>query len=309
LDQEADAPGSVSIRDWQSLFEAQESFMLFASQVPSPPLDEFIENFWFYEELDAPYPRERILPNGTFELIFNLCDTPRLLFSRDESGRAQEFRRAWFSGAHTEYIVVDVVSSTSLLGAHFRPGGAALFLGLPADELRDRVVELDELWGSSANDLRNALGEAHRPADKFRIFERFLARRALPGVPGDPLIRHALRRFRASSDLATIDEVARELGLSHKHFIARFRAAVGLPPKRFCRIQRFQQVLQQIERRGTIVWADLAAGCGYYDQAHFIRDFQDFAGLNPSAYLRERGEHVNFVPLRGSPIVSSGSDR
>ena len=87
------------------------------------------------------------------------------------------------------------------------------------------------------------------------------------------------------------------MGISHKHFIAQFRAVVGLTPKRFCRIRRFQQVLAEVEARQAVKWADLACACGYYDQAHFVHDFQGFSGLNPSAYLTQRGEYLNFVPM------------
>ncbi len=85
--------------------------------------------------------------------------------------------------------------------------------------------------------------------------------------------------------------------MSHKHFIAQFRRHVGLTPKLFCRIRRFQQVLTQVASRRTVEWADVAYSCGYYDQAHFVHDFQRFSGLNPSTYLSERPEYPNFVPV------------
>jgi AraC-like DNA-binding protein len=93
-------------------------------------------------------------------------------------------------------------------------------------------------------------------------------------------------------------EVAQRVGLSQRQYIARFDAEVGLTPNRFCRIQRFQRALLEIERRKAIGWADLAVACGFFDQSHFIHEFQAFAGLNPSAYLTHRGEYLNYVPIR-----------
>ena len=99
--------------------------------------------------------------------------------------------------------------------------------------------------------------------------------------------------------MTSIDNVAGELGVSHKHLIQRFRDEVGLTPKRFCRIRRFRSVLSAIQNQHTVDWADLACACGYFDQAHFIREFRDFSGLNPSAYLTQRGEYLGYVPVAG----------
>jgi AraC-like DNA-binding protein len=86
------------------------------------------------------------------------------------------------------------------------------------------------------------------------------------------------------------------LGLSHKHFISEFRREVGLTPKLFCRVRRFQQVLAQIHSRACVSWTDVAYNCGYFDQAHFINDFRLFAGVNPSTYLREQLDGApNFI--------------
>ncbi|HAB16806.1 MAG TPA: helix-turn-helix domain-containing protein [Verrucomicrobiota bacterium] len=273
--------------------------MTFASHIPGPPLNDFVEQFWYYDGLNVPHSRERVLPDGTFQLMINLRDEPRTLFDREHEDRSQDFRRAWVSGAHREYIVIDARPGSSLIGIHFKPGGATPFLGLPAIELRDRVIELDSLMDSAVNDLRDALLEAPTPQDKFRILEKFLWARAGGRPVRSPAVALALRRFQEVPHTATMESVAQELGISHKHFIARFHAEVGLTPKRYCRIRRFQQVLAGIERKVAVDWADLAYACGYYDQAHFIQEFHDFSGLRPTAYLRERGDYLGFVPLGG----------
>jgi methylphosphotriester-DNA--protein-cysteine methyltransferase len=271
--------------------------MIFASQRPGPPLDSFVDHFWFYSGLVADHERERVLPSGTMELIFNLRDRPRRLFPHDRPDRPVDFRRAWMSGPQSGYIVIDVLRDSSLMGVRFRPGGAAAFLGLPADQLRDRVVELEDLWGAEAGTLWESLREAPTAAAKFRLLERHLLRRSGPAPGDDPVVSHALRRFRETPHLTRIEGLAAEVGLSHKQFIRRFRSRVGLGPKRYCRILRFREVLERVEREESVVWADLAAACGYYDQAHFIAEFRGFSGLNPTRYLRERGDDLGFVPL------------
>lgn len=112
-----------------------------------------------------------------------------------------------------------------------------------------------------------------------------------------PAVAFALREFHAVPHAQTVAEVTDRIGLSPRRFISVFTGAVGLSPKTYCRVQRFQAALCAISRGERVVWTDVAASCGYYDQAHFIHDFRAFSGLTPSAYLARRGEHPNHVPL------------
>jgi AraC-like DNA-binding protein len=239
------------------------------------------------------------LPDGTFELIIDLREQPRAVFDRETMQRRATFRRGWFSGSHSGYIIIDALPASSMIGVHFKAGGAVPFLGSPADELRDRVVELEAIWGARAWDLRDQLLAARGPQAKFRRLEQFLLDRLERwSAPGRS--RHvswALQRLLGQPEMPAIRDVVDELGISHKHFVAQFRRQVGLTPKLFCRIQRFQQVLSRIASQQTVEWADVACGCGYFDQAHFVHDFQSFSGLNPSAYLSHRLEDPKFVPL------------
>ncbi|MEN3338317.1 MAG: hypothetical protein V7647_1993 [Acidobacteriota bacterium] len=89
------------------------------------------------------------------------------------------------------------------------------------------------------------------------------------------------------------------VGLSERRFIDRFRTEVGLTPKLFCRVRRFQEVVRRVHRARAVNWSSVALSCGYFDQAHFINDFQAFSGLSPTTYLARKGDHQNHVPLSG----------
>jgi AraC-like DNA-binding protein len=202
-------------------------------------------------------------------------------------------------------LVIDSLPGASLIGLHFKPGGIAPFLNLPADELRGQVVELDVVWGPLAWELRERLLDAVGPKAKFKIMERLLTAKltaARAASDGAKRATWALNRFLKEPHVQNIRQVADELGVSHKHFIEEFRRRVGMPPKLFCRIRRFQEVLAQIGTRDTVEWADVAYSCGYYDQAHFVNDFQAFAGLNPTAYLSHRIEYPNFIKAAGQKV-------
>ena len=97
----------------------------------------------------------------------------------------------------------------------------------------------------------------------------------------------------------SVSAVVERTGWSQRRFIEVFRDEVGLTPKLFCRVVRFQQVVQKIHRQRQVDWAGVAVDCGYYDQAHFIHDFQAFSGFSPTTYLRVRTAHLNHVPLAG----------
>jgi AraC-like DNA-binding protein len=110
-----------------------------------------------------------------------------------------------------------------------------------------------------------------------------------------PAVALALAEFDRGAP--TVGQVMDRIGLSRRRIIQVFTEQVGLTPKLYCRIQRFQQALRRVHRRKTVDWVQVALDCGYYDQAHFVHDFQAFSGLNPSAYLQQQGDHLNHVPL------------
>jgi AraC-like DNA-binding protein len=91
--------------------------------------------------------------------------------------------------------------------------------------------------------------------------------------------------------------VTNAVGLSQGRFIDRFRDEVGLTPKLFCRVRRFQEVVRRVHRAREVDWTDVALSCGYFDQAHFINDFRAFSGLSPTTYMAWKGDHQNHVPL------------
>jgi AraC-like DNA-binding protein len=269
--------------------------MIYRIHRPAPPLSRYVEFFWFFEGLFPDYATERVLPQGCFELVIDLRETPRKWFSDEGRDEWREYRGGWLSGTHGKYLVIDVLPNSSMIGAHFRLGGAAAFLPFASNLLTDRVEHLEDIWGSSSLEIRETLLNLATPERKFAALEAFLLQK-LRARGGDRL-DGALAQLFSNPNLHSIAQLAQESGISHKQFIAQFRGRVGLTPKHFCRIRRFQSALSEIERSRRVNWAGLAAETGYYDQAHFIRDFTGFSGLKPSSYLTARGEHLNFVPM------------
>ncbi len=263
---------------------------------PGPPLDAFVERFWSADPYVAPAPRERVLPAGTLDLVVNL-EVDRVRFFEDE-GRASptDLPGMALFGAQTRPLVVAASPKSSAVGVHFKPGGARAFVDVPVGELEDGAVPADVFWGAAARWLRERLLDASTHAARFRVLEAFLRARVRPRRTG-PALREALLAF-DEPGLPSVAEVNRRTGLSPKRLIALFREEVGLSPKAFWRVRRFRAALRDLDR-GARNGAALAVDAGYFDQAHFDREFRRLAGLSPREYLSARVERPNHVPMHG----------
>src|SRR5581483_10895761 len=124
---------------------------------PVPPLDQHVAFLWYYVDYYPTHAREFVLPAGTLELVINLENRPRKLFDRADLSHYESFRQGWVSGAQHEHLVIDALPASTMIGAHFRPGGAAAFLGVPCHEITGEVVELEAIWGAAFRSWRERL--------------------------------------------------------------------------------------------------------------------------------------------------------
>jgi AraC-like DNA-binding protein len=265
--------------------------------IPAPPLSEFVALLWLYEGYQQPHKKERLLPDGSMELVVNLNEDRTRLYDPHEPEKFQTLRGPVVVGAHSQFFVIDTAEQHTVAGVHFKPGGAFPFLGLPAGELHNAMVSLEDLWGRLADQLRGRLLEAGTPQAKFRVLEQTLLAQAAHRLERHPAVAFALHEFHGLPHTRTIADVTGQIGLSAKRFIQVFSGEVGLTPKLFCRVRRFQRVLRLIGNGRPVEWAAVAVDCGYFDQAHFIHDFRAFSGINPSTYIAHCTEHLNHVPL------------
>jgi AraC-like DNA-binding protein len=272
--------------------------MIYQSHIPPPPLSDFIELMWFGDDYVVPHALERVLPTGDMSLIINLYEDRTRVYDRNDPTKCKTLNGALVVGAYSEFSVIDTAEQRSTMGAVFKPGGAVPFFNLPAGELQDTDVPLDTLWGASAGQLRERLLEARTPDAKFAAFERALTEKIIaPLDTPHPAVSFAVGNFRRLPNRA-ISDVTDQIGLSERRFIQLFAQQVGLTPKLYCRVQRFQKVLRRITRsNSSIDWPQIALTCGYFDQSHFIHDFRAFSGINPSTYVANKTQFQNHVVL------------
>ena len=273
-------------------------------RAPRPPLDAFIETIWLYCNDPRPLALERVLPTGAAQLIVNLKEDETRLYDPDRHYRCITRPGSVLSGLQTRYQIIDTSEQEYVAGVVFKPGGTVPFIREPAHDVTDADVPLDALWGKRrAAVLRERLLEGATLDAKLDALECELRAMWTPRV-AHPAVSFALTRFDRAPATTSIAAVTAVIGLSAKRFIERFKSDVGMTPKRYCRIRRFQRAVTLASRGRDIDWTRVAIECGYFDQAHFIHDFRSFAGLTPTGYQAARTafqNHVKFLQSGNEP--------
>jgi AraC-like DNA-binding protein len=236
--------------------------MQYREFAPGPDASRLVECYWVLEGPASGV--QRVVPDGRAELILNLAQP----FEALEDGRWQRQPRCFLAGQITGPLMLRGTGPAQIIGVRFRPGGVAQLLGMPVQELTGQTISAGDLG------LRGFGGLATLPEVEDALLREERG-------DADPLVDEAARLLSLLPDVA---RSAESLGVSTRQLERRFKARVGMSPKHFARIARFQRVFRAVEEGGT-GWVDAAAECGYYDQAHLIRDFRELAGEAPSHLL------------------------
>jgi AraC-like DNA-binding protein len=252
------------------------------TRTPGPALSSFVETLWFYNPDTTLIQQDAVLPHGAFELVISL------------SGPLEN---SLLSGPQTKPMVIDPVSIGPIVGAHFRPGGATAIFGHTARDFRNLDVPLEDVLSKRACRIQEELQSASSPHECLASLEHFLTRSALLAKDQHPAVSLAVEEFHLPFPVRRIRDLVEESGVSQRRFIELFTDHVGLTPKLYARIQRFQRTLRRAAGTKSVDWASLACDNGYSDQAHLIREFREFAGLRPSEYQPRWPGQPNHVPL------------
>jgi AraC-like DNA-binding protein len=269
--------------------------VLFRARIPPPPLDAFVEAIWLYEDAPRPHALERILPTGSPNLIVNLKEDRVRRYEPEANYRCDSTSGAVLVGAQSRFSVIDTEEQEHVLGVIFKPGGTRPFLRVPAYEVSNADVPLDFLWDRPfARTVRERVLEACDADAKLDAMEQVLVEAWRP-AEHHPGVTYALRMFTHRPLGTSVTAVTHAIGLSPKRFIERFKIEVGMTPKRYCRVLRFQRAIARAHAGCTVDWVQLALDCGFSDQAHLIHEFREFCGLTPTAYMAARTGHRNHV--------------
>jgi AraC-like DNA-binding protein len=247
--------------------------MELATRAPHPANAPHVRSLaGWYERTEGPVRRAEP-PGARIVLVISFGPT------MDIDGRRFT---SFVAGLHDAPALTEHAGEGHGIQAYLSPLGARRLLGMPMGELTRQVVELEDLIGSAAGELAERLAEAHGWPARLALLERAIAERVLEAPAPAPELERAWQRLVESHGAAPVAGLAAELGWSRRHFSTSFREQIGMPPKMLARVLRFERALGRLRAGDDL--ADVALDSGYYDQAHFNRDFKTFAGCTPTEY-------------------------
>jgi len=258
--------------------------MIFCEYPPHKDLKPYIRSYWILK-YDTPVSTDegqQFLADGV-EVMFNLGD-PVVVIENGTSSRAGI--NTGFSGPMSQPMLMKPSGRIDLFGVCFRAGGAYSFFSLPANELANRCADLQDLWGAGG---RRALDRIHddrsSTAQRIRYLDAFFLHKLSQNRNDDVALAKALHALQVSQGRISIEDLATSTRLSCRQLERKFKERVGISPKKLCRNLRFKSVFKYLSDFPGDDWSSVAVACGYYDQAHMIRDFKHFTGFSPTVYF------------------------
>lgn len=271
--------------------------MIFRAHIPRFPLGQFVEVIIYYEGVQHTHKVDRFLPNGDTEILIDFHDAPQYIYDNESLKEIQACNHVWASGFRTEPITIPSGTDAAMMVIAFKKGMAAPFFPFPMGEIANSVVDADLVWGTDFGLLREQLLATKDIDERFRIVEDFLIREFQSQMAINPCVAFAVGEMTERPDAISIAKMNARIGYSQKHFTEMFRRQVGVTPKSYLKIMRFQKAVRTIDAADNIDWGQISLECGFYDQSHFINDFKHFAGFTPEQYAKIQTNYQNYIPV------------
>lgn len=263
---------------------------------PKGILEHYVKSIWYCHDYSPSSQKERVLPNGASQLIINLGCAKFRHFEGTNKNEEREYDSTIIAGIHTSNIFLDSFSRLSTMHVVLRPGALPALFEIPAHVFKNQIVALDTIAGSGIATLRGRLIEATSPEEKFGLLETFLLSHLDRSFQPNPALIFSIDQLKNKNGAPPIAEIRDNIGYSHRHFSGLFKKLVGITPKHYARICRFQHVLDSIRGIKVPDWPSIAIDSGYYDQPHFIHEFKSFSGLSPTEYYKNQSDEANHLP-------------
>jgi AraC-like DNA-binding protein len=270
---------------------------LYCTRRPGPPLDRFVERLWYWECSPLAHMKDRMMPDGSCGLVINLYEDETRSYSGAADDVVERYPGAVLCGTYSRYFVIDTHEQRANVGVGFRPGGTWPFFDPASDELQNQHIALRDLWGSAGDTLRERILAAPTPHAKLALLEAELLQRAIRPLQRRAEVDYAIARLSEAPSDYTIAMLSEHVGLSARRFTRVFTLEVGLTPKVYARVQRFQRAMERMQDPATRSWTELAQDCGYFDQSHLIRECRAMSGFTPTELAARRIVDTHHVAL------------
>jgi AraC-like DNA-binding protein len=243
-----------------------------------------VKCFWVLEDSPAPdSPVDAVVPDGCPEIIVHYGDR----FTEDASGGRIVQSDVIVTGQMTRPLMLRPTGRVGMVAARFRADGLFPILGVPMHELVDRRVPLETIC-SDVSILQARIAEASSDRERISHLATYLKSKLTERRALDAVVEHDVQAILASGGQISPDELAKRAGLTARQLERRFQVSVGVSPKFLSRIVRFRAIFDRLQ--SPTPWPNVALDCGFFDQSHLIRDFKQFAGQSPTAFLAAQSE-------------------
>ncbi len=257
-------------------------------------LTPYVQLVWMMESEheDDHGPRSLIVPDGIVEIVFHYGDP---WITTVAGGKSVVQPRSFAISQMRKYIEIESNGRTGFVSVRFYPWGAYHFFDRPVHSFLDDTVGTETLWPANHEELMEELHQATGGVEFADVVQRFLLDRLKEYHKDDTALDEAVKFIRSTGGELSIEEVGERVGLTRKQLERKFVSTVGTTPKIFARVSRFLNICHHLDRYRGRTLTRLAHECGYYDQAHFIREFKAFTGFTPKAFFAKN--NVKFAEL------------
>lgn len=266
--------------------------MLFQVIQPTSVLAPYVKHYWAMKSHVKPGNKhvQRIIPNGFVELTFYLDHIP--VYNRNSK---MIRNRVVVSGQQNDFYDIIITNNLNLFSIVFKPQGSKLFLGLPIQELYNQSIPAEILFKNEIYFLHEKLQETTNLNMKVQLVESFLIEQIKQSKLYEfERLNDSIKLINSSKGILTIDKLSSKAYLSKKQFERTFRSNIGIAPKRFLRVVRFQNTLFNKQLNPKQNLTELAYQNGFYDQSHMINEFKDLTGLTPKQYFSDCAPYSDY---------------
>jgi AraC-like DNA-binding protein len=215
----------------------------------------------------------RVLPDTCVEIFINYTQTPVAIIGHELH------KRSIVTSRMSKPIDVQMRKGSGCLAICFHPGMAYTFFQVPMHALTDATASLSDVWNGMAAEIEDKLARIGDHSARADMVQKYLLQQLVPDKY-DSQVAYCLDLAQRSGGLLPVSKLTENIGLSQRHLSRKFQQSVGLSPKEYLRVYRFMQSLQHLKSPGLSL-TEVAYKSGYYDQAHFNRDYRTYTGHTP----------------------------
>ncbi len=271
--------------------------MIMNHHLPQGSLAAHADVMIYFKDFVPDHSIERVVPTGHVFLIFELDGYMRHTYDNDTLQPNADYTKVWISGMHKNYISISAHEQSSMFVVQFKPSGAYPYFHQPLENITEQVVPAENVLGKDVLQLRDDLVEAADATAKFALAEKWLNERYKADHEPPSELKQVITQLQ-EQPVSNLNHILDIYPKTQKQLIDSFKKYVGLTPKYYQRILRFNELLQKMQQKEKVSWTDIAYSCGYSDQSHFIKEFRHFSGFNPDEFIsKEHDKQGNFFPL------------